>query len=102
MNSAADPSVMEAIDRGHCVVFLDVALGEGAQVAEVGRIKLELFVNDCPKTCENFRQLCTGEYRKNEQPIGYKGSAFHRVIKDFMIQVRSECRDTGTNASLFP
>lgn len=44
--SAADPSVMEAIERGNAVVFFDIALGEGAQAADVGRIKLELFVND--------------------------------------------------------
>lgn len=28
-----------------------------------GRIKMELFADVCPKTAENFRQLCTGEYR---------------------------------------
>lgn len=28
-----------------------------------GRIQMELFADVCPKTCENFRQLCTGEFR---------------------------------------
>jgi hypothetical protein len=41
-----DPSVMEAIDRGNAVVFLDIMIGEGTQAVELGRIKLELFVND--------------------------------------------------------
>ena len=37
---------MEAIDRGNAVVFFDIMIGEGTQAVELGRIKLELFVND--------------------------------------------------------
>jgi peptidyl-prolyl isomerase H (cyclophilin H) len=47
---------------------------------------LELFADVVPKTCENFREFCTGEYRRHGVPLGYKGAIFHRVIKDFMIQ----------------
>lgn len=47
---------------------------------------LELFADVVPKTSENFRQFCTGEYRKDGIPLGFKGANFHRVIKDFMIQ----------------
>lgn len=46
----------------------------------------ELFADVVPKTSDNFRQLCTGEHRKDGVPLGYKGAYFHRVIKDFMIQ----------------
>lgn len=53
---------------------------------EIGRMIMELYADVCPKTSENFRQFCTGEYRKDGVPIGYKGASFHRVIKDFMIQ----------------
>ncbi|XP_014395041.1 PREDICTED: peptidyl-prolyl cis-trans isomerase H isoform X3 [Myotis brandtii] len=56
------------------VVFFDVSIGG----QEVGRMKIELFADVVPKTAENFR--------KDGVPIGYKGSTFHRVIKDFMIQ----------------
>uniref|UniRef100_A0A6I8NVC1 Peptidyl-prolyl cis-trans isomerase n=1 Tax=Ornithorhynchus anatinus TaxID=9258 RepID=A0A6I8NVC1_ORNAN len=63
-------------------VFFDVSIGG----QEVGRMKIELFADVVPKTAENFRQFCTGEFRKDGVPIGYKGSTFHRVIKDFMIQ----------------
>merc|ERR1712223_774062 len=62
--------------------FLDVAVG----ATDIGRIMIELFADVVPKTAENFRQFCTGEYRKDGVPLGYKGASFHRVIKDFMVQ----------------
>ncbi|KAM3134661.1 hypothetical protein pb186bvf_013303 [Paramecium bursaria] len=64
------------------IVFFDIAIGGQKQ----GRIKIELYADVVPKTAENFRQLCTGEYKRFDKPIGYKGCTFHRVIKDFMVQ----------------
>jgi hypothetical protein len=46
MVGGPDPAVMAAIEKGNAVVFLDVALGEGANSVDLGRIKLELFVKD--------------------------------------------------------
>ncbi|KAF0683376.1 Aste57867_24588 [Aphanomyces stellatus] len=87
-----DPLLAEALRKGNVVVFFDVALGG----APLGRIRMELFKNECPKTVENFRQFCTGEYRRNELPVGYKASTFHRVIKDFMVQGGDFLKGDGT------
>lgn len=74
------------------VVFFDVSVGN----TEIGRMIFELFDDVCPKTSENFRQFCTGEYRKDGSPLGFKGAIFHRVIKDFMIQGGDFVNGDGT------
>jgi peptidylprolyl isomerase len=65
-------------------VFFDMSIG--GQPA--GRIVMELFSDDVPKTAENFRALCTGEkgMGRKGKPLHYKGSFFHRVIPRFMCQ----------------
>jgi peptidyl-prolyl cis-trans isomerase B (cyclophilin B) len=61
------------------------------RIAEIttknGVIRLELFADRAPKTCENFEKLAREGF--------YDGLTFHRVIADFMIQ--GGCpRGTGT------
>ncbi|NXH11165.1 NKTR protein, partial [Bucco capensis] len=55
----------------------------------VGRIVFQLFSDICPKTCKNFLCLCSGEKgigKTTGKKLCYKGTTFHRVVKNFMIQ----------------
>lgn len=85
-------SLPEKPNPNNPVVFFDVAVGS----TEIGRIKFELFADVVPKTAENFRQFCTGEYRKDGVPVGFRRCAFHRVIKDFMVQGGDFVNGDGT------
>ena len=76
----------EPDDEPNPRVFLDVEIAEWG---EAGRIEIELFKDAAPKTAENFRLLCSGEKGislATGMPLHYKGSRFHRVIPNFMIQ----------------
>merc|ERR1712054_342608 len=77
-----NPSKMAGV---YAQVYMDIDVGGDCQ-----RLTFDLY-DQCPKTSENFRALCTGE-----RGFGYKGSAFHRVITDFMCQGGDFTAGNGT------
>lgn len=75
-------------------VFFDISIRN----SKAGRVIMELFADVTPKTADNFRALCTGEkgIGKLGKPLHYKGSAFHRIIPNFMCQGGDFTRGNGT------
>ena len=47
-------------------------------VTSLGDIKIELFCEQCPRTCKNFLALCASGY--------YNNTIFHRNVPKFIIQ----------------
>merc|ERR1712150_284361 len=75
--------------------YFDLTMGG----APLGRVTFKLYDDVTPKTCRNFRALCTGDSGKRSgrgKNLHFKGSAFHRVIKDFMLQGGDFTRGNGT------
>jgi peptidyl-prolyl isomerase F (cyclophilin D) len=69
------------------IVFLDLSANNNY----LGRIIIELRKDIVPNTAENFRSLCVGD-----RGITYKGSKFHRVIPQFMLQGGDITNHNGT------
>ncbi|KXN84557.1 Peptidyl-prolyl cis-trans isomerase cyp11 [Leucoagaricus sp. SymC.cos] len=75
-------------------VFMDFAVDS----EPYGRVVFELLNDSAPKTCENFRSLCTGErgMSASGNSLYYENSIIHRSIKDFMIQGGDFSKRNGT------
>ena len=88
------PIAESAVEHTGPKVFMDIGIGG----SKVGRVVFQLYADTTPKTAENFRALCTGEKGKSKSgaTLHYKGSKFHRVIKDFMVQGGDFTAGNGT------
>ena len=67
-------------------VYFDISVNGNV----IGRIEFELFTDVVPKTTANFATLCTGA-----KGFGFKGSPFHRIIPNFMVQGGDFTRGDG-------
>ncbi|OAD80049.1 hypothetical protein PHYBLDRAFT_93918, partial [Phycomyces blakesleeanus NRRL 1555(-)] len=63
-----------------------------------GRLVIELFDKDCPKTCENFATLCKGGKigKSSKKPLHYKGTLMFRLSPNFMVQGGDVTRGDGS------
>ena len=75
-------------------VYFDIEV-EGE---DIGRIVFGLFGKVVPKTVENFRGLCTGEYglSADRYQMTYESTKIFRVVKDFLIQGGDYMFNNGT------
>ena len=74
--------------------YFDISVGG----KDIGRLVFKLYDDVTPKTCENFRALCTGEVGRGSKGkmLHYKGCIFHRIIKGFMCQSGDFTNFNGT------
>ncbi|KAK7457279.1 hypothetical protein BaRGS_00039251 [Batillaria attramentaria] len=71
--------------KNHDYVYLDISIGN----EDAGRLVIELFSDRVPKTCANFRALCTGEKGVAEESglkLSFANSIFHRIVRNGWIQ----------------
>ena len=70
------PLTPDQIERQkvHVLVVMDVKIGSGS----TEQILIELFPDDAPNTVDNFIAHVKKDF--------YKGQAFHRAIKDYLVQ----------------
>jgi peptidylprolyl isomerase len=90
----AQPQTGRSGGGGNPQVFFEMSAGG----RRLGRITMELFMDKTPQCADNFRALCTGEKGKTKggKAMHYKGSAFHRIIPQFMLQGGDFTRGDGT------
>ncbi|GFE55149.1 peptidyl-prolyl cis-trans cyclophilin-type f domain containing protein [Babesia ovis] len=63
----------------------------------IGQLVLGLYGDETPKTVANFISMCEG-HSVDGRILSYKGSVFHRIIPNFMIQGGDIINGNGTGS----
>lgn len=68
---------------GNPIVFLDFQIGK----ERVGKMVIELRKDCVPRTAENFRRICVGDFisPSSKRRLSYTGTRIHRVQRIFAI-----------------
>ncbi|KAG0188443.1 hypothetical protein DFQ28_004823 [Apophysomyces sp. BC1034] len=63
-----------------------------------GRLEIELFDKECPKTCDNFRAICVGGKvgKNSKKPLHFKNTKLFRLVTNFMVQGGDVTRGDGS------
>lgn len=82
------------LDPNNPQVFFDITIAD----EPAGRITMQVYQDVCPKTAANFIALCEGNQvsKSSGKNLAYKGSSFHRVIPNFMLQGGDFTKGNGT------
>lgn len=86
--SDLETNSQDNINKENRYVYFDVYLKDAYKDEKKGKIIIQLFNEEVPKTCNNFYTLI-----KDKK---YNGILFHRVIKGFMIQGGDITNNNGT------
>jgi peptidyl-prolyl isomerase H (cyclophilin H) len=86
-------------DVANPVVFFDLKIEGASKTSAPQRMVIELFAHKAPRTAENFRRLCTGEFQYQGAPVGYKGAPFHRIVEG-LTAMGGDCLNKDGTGSL--
>lgn len=78
------------------VPFMELS---GGKSSDLVKIRFELFYDEAPKTTLNFATILEGKMEKNNKLLAYKGSLFHRIIPNFMMQGGDFTNFNGTGGT---
>lgn len=88
INTDTEMNDISEINKDNRYTFFDISLRDSYKNEKFGKIIIQLFNEETPKTCQNFYKLV-----KDQK---YKNVLFHRVIKGFMIQGGDITNNDGT------